>query len=106
MKLKKFVFDIDGTICEEGFSQERVFAKPNVKIINLINLLHDQGNFIMLYTARGWDQYKITEHWLVENKVKYNILICGKPIYDYWIDDRALSPNNIESLYSELNISN
>lgn len=98
MKIKKYVFDIDGTLCEEGYSQERMFAKPNNKIIKIINKLFAEGNFIMLYTARGWDQYKLTENWLLENKVNFNTLICGKPIYDYWIDDRSLHPNEIDKI--------
>jgi len=92
--MKKIVFDIDGTICDERPAQERMFAIPKNEAIKILNQLYDSGNFIILYTARGWDQYKITEHWLKENEVKYNVLMCGKPIYDFWIDDRSINPKN------------
>lgn len=98
MKTKKYVFDIDGTICTESFAQERMFAQAKTEIISVINELYSKGCMITLYTARGWDQYKMTEHWLKENNVKYNLLLCGKPIYDYWIDDRCLHPDNIHKL--------
>lgn len=102
MKKNKIVFDIDGTICEESYSQERVFAVPKLKMINFINDLYSKGHFIILYTARGWDQFKLTEYWLQKNQVKYNVLMCGKPIYDYWIDDRSIHPDHITEIIHKL----
>ena len=99
--MKKFVFDIDGTICSEEKSQERVFAKPRQKIINLINQLFDKKHLIILYSARGWDQYRITEDWLKINNVKYTSLILGKPVYDYWIDDRCINIKDIDKFINE-----
>lgn len=99
--MKKFVFDIDGTICSEEKSQERIFAKPKLETIELINKLFDRGNLIILYSARGWDQLRITEEWLKLNKVKYNTLILGKPVYDYWIDDRCLNIKDIGDYINE-----
>jgi hydroxymethylpyrimidine pyrophosphatase-like HAD family hydrolase len=86
---KKFVFDLDGTICEEKPTFEKLLAKPNTEIIQKINDLYHLGNNIMIYTARGWAEFSATEYWLKENGVKYHSLICGKPIYDIWVDDRA-----------------
>lgn len=93
--MKKFVFDIDGTICEEGPAQERIFSQPKKETIDFINDLYDKGHLIIIYTARSWDQYKITTHWLKNNNVNYHTIIFGKPIYDYWVDDRCV---NIEDL--------
>lgn len=98
MKTKKIVFDIDGTICTESFAQERIFAHPKQNIIDAINKLYSEGCVIILYTARGWDQFKLTEYWLKQNGVKYNLLMCGKPIYDYWVDDRSLHPDDIKKI--------
>ena len=47
-----YVFDIDGTLCtntQGDYSK----AKPFVKRIQKINELFDQGNRIILFTARG-----------------------------------------------------
>ena len=100
MCMKKIVFDIDGTICEERRTQEKCIANPNSKIISLINKLYKK-NFIILYTARGWDQYTMTEWWCKKHNVKYHLLLCGKPIYDYWIDDRAFNVSDA-SIYEKL----
>ena len=95
--MKKFVFDIDGTICDEGPAQERMFSKPKNETIKLINKLYHEGHTIIIYTARGWDQYKLTTHWLNENKVNYHTIMCGKPIYDYWIDDRCVNVKDLDN---------
>ena len=49
--MKKYCFDIDGTIC----SQEKDYnnAKPYVDRIEIINGLFEDGNEITLFTARG-----------------------------------------------------
>lgn len=89
LKSKKYIFDIDGTICCESPTFEKCLASPIPKMINIINTLYDQGNQITLYTARGWAEYKMTEKWLKDNNVKYHMLMCGKVLYDVWVDDRA-----------------
>lgn len=97
--MKRIVFDIDGTLCEERETFEKTLAKPIESTIDLINCCYDKGVFVLLYTGRSWLEYKATEKWLSENGVKYHTLICGKPIYDLWIDDRCLNPNyNIDEI--------
>ena len=86
---KRVVIDIDGTICEEKPLHEKIFARPLPNAVESVNKI-SENNFVMLYTARCWSQYKITKKWLDDNGVKYDVLICGKPIYDIWIDDRAI----------------
>lgn len=95
---KTYVFDLDGTLCEERKTFEKCLALPKQNIINYVNELHEQGHTIIIYTARSWPEFKMTEHWLTANNVKYNILMCGKPVYDHWIDDRAINVNDIEKL--------
>jgi len=94
LKNKRIVIDIDGTICEEGPSSERIFAAPKPDAVKSIKKLHSEGNFIILYTARCWSEYRITKSWMDEHDVPYDILLCGKPIYDLWIDDRAMKFNS------------
>jgi uncharacterized HAD superfamily protein len=95
---KTYVFDLDGTLCEEKQTFERSLAAPIQQNINICNHLYDKGNHIIIYTARSWAEYKMTENWLLSNNVKYHQLLCGKPIYYRWIDDRALNSKDINSL--------
>ena len=93
MKSKKIAIDLDGTICEERQTFEKFLANPIKDSVETINKLHEE-NFIIIFTARGWQEYNITKAWLEKYNVKYDLLICGKPIYDIIIDDRAIAAKN------------
>jgi len=88
----RIAIDIDGTICPESPTFEKVMAVPYPKALEEINKWHEEGHEIIFFTARGWEQYKVTEYWLQSNGFKYNRLIRGKPIYDKIIDDRSELP--------------
>ena len=89
-----YYFDIDGTICnitDGNYSN----AQPIKERINKINELYEDGNKIFLYTARGsqtgidWTQE--TKRQLAEWGIKYHDVSLGKPHYDLWVDDKAVS---------------
>lgn len=94
---KTYCFDIDGTICTLTNGQYTK-AKPYLDRIEKINKLYDQGNTIILNTARGfvteinWEETTIKQ--LSEWNVKYNHLFFNKPAADYYIDDKALEIDN------------
>ena len=90
----RYVIDIDGTICiEEGPVEKRI---PIPERISYINKLYDEGHYIVYWTARGSgsgiDWYDITKDQLKAWGVKYHELRLGKPIYDLFIDDKAMNP--------------
>jgi len=93
LKNKKIAIDLDGTICEEKQTFEKFLAKPIKNAIETINKLYED-NFIIIFTARGWQEYNITKAWLEQHKVNHHLLICGKPIYDVIVDDRAITAKN------------
>jgi uncharacterized HAD superfamily protein len=101
MKNKTIVIDLDGTICTEEKTFEKFLAIPNENSKSIIDYLFEKY-VIIIYTARGWSEYNITKKWLEENNIKYDILMCGKPIYDYWIDDRAIKYENWEKIKEKL----
>ncbi|MDB4834196.1 hypothetical protein OAH80_03740 [Acidimicrobiia bacterium] len=90
--MKKYCFDIDGTICTntDGNYED---AKPHVTRIKQINSLHKEGNKIILFTARGTttgiDWRLLTENQLKNWSVSYDELLFGKPEADKFIDDKA-----------------
>lgn len=110
-----FVIDIDHTICiaekKEDGSYDYENAIPNVDMIKHINKLHEKGNHIILFTARGMRTFEgdvnelklyhmpILNKWLEENHVKYDILKFGKPWGEnvFYIDDRNLTPKQFLS---------
>ena len=99
--MRKVIIDLDGTICQELPTFEKSLAKPKKGAKKFINSLF-RKNFIIIYTARGWSEYKVTKKWLKTFKIKHHLLMCGKPIYDIWIDDRCIKFESWEDIRKNL----
>lgn len=98
----QIIIDIDGTVCTEERTYSRSLAKPLVGAIESVNKLYDEGNTIVFFSARTWMEFEMTTDWLKKHGFKYHQLVLGKPIGDVWIDDRALSFNNWESIMEKI----
>ena len=97
-----YVFDIDGTICTQC-APDYENASPYSERIKKINLLHQKGHKIILYTARGMGRYENNPFLAIQNfyeltsrqlkgwGVKYHNLFLGKPSGDFYIDDKGIS---------------
>lgn len=91
--------DIDETICDYDPPHNRVYknARPIQMNIDKINLLYDQGNKIVYWTARGsikkhqlFKYEALTREQLQKWGCKYHDLIVGqKPAYDLLICDKT-----------------
>lgn len=106
----KIIVDFDDTLClhtEEKSNIEN--GKPNTELIKKLNQLYDLGYYIYIYTARGHisapdrqiAEYKyrhIIEKWLNDHNVKYHIISFQKPLGIYYIDDKAIRPNELDKL--------
>jgi len=103
-----FCIDIDGVLSKKlkwsvGDSYLRLRAmllniEPNIKAIIKVNQLFDDGNTIILNTARIWHDYNPTVEWLKKHGIKYHTLIMAKPLADFYIDDKNKS---VEEFLSE-----
>ena len=51
--MKTYCFDIDGTICTQN-GTDYDSATPYLDRVEKINNLYEEGNVIILYTARGF----------------------------------------------------
>jgi hypothetical protein len=95
--MKKIWFiDIDGVICTNTFGLYDT-AVPKLNNIKKVNKLFDDGNTVILWTARGTllsDKRKgikkLTKQQLKDWGVKYTELRFGKPYYDFIWDDRSV----------------
>lgn len=103
--MKRYCFDIDGTICKSEVGKYEK-AIPYLDRIEKINKLYEEGNHIIYFTARGmltldgdlFEVYRIwhdvTKDQLSKWDCKYHQLILGKPSADYYIDDKGISDKN------------
>jgi len=87
----QLIVDLDGTICTEEKTFSRSLAKPISGAKKTLEQFKEQGYTIIIYSARTWNEFEMTTEWLINNKIPYDQLILGKPIGDFWIDDRALN---------------
>lgn len=103
---KRFVFDIDGVIALSEANLDYAKAKPNLKMIQIVNQLYAWGNEIILFTARGYvtgiDWEEVTKRHMKEWGVCYHELHFGKPNADYYVDDKMLSMDFLYSLGVDL----
>lgn len=83
------LIDIDGTICNELSPFDRPLATPLPGAKESVNNFIQQGHVVVLWTGRGWDQYRVTKKWLDDHGFEYDQLLMGKPIANVIIDDRA-----------------
>lgn len=102
----KYVIDIDGTLCTNTTNGNYSLAKPIIDRIKKINSMYDDGDTIVLYTARGMntfqgdvkkvyeEYYDFTVDQLKNWNVKYHQLILGKPSADLYVDDKGVNDND------------
>lgn len=86
--------DIDGVICNNTDGKYEK-AKPKIRAITKINKLVDEGHTVVYWTARGattgkdWTEF--TKQQLDKWGCKYTEIRMGKPYYDVFIDDKAVT---------------
>lgn len=92
-----YCFDIDGTLCEQE-KKDYSRARPFMERIKSVNLLYGEGHRIVLFTARGSksgiDWLDVTRQQLENWGLRYHELIMGKPHADFYIDDKAVHPDD------------
>jgi|TARA_B100001964_G_C14213794_1_gene591708 cytidyltransferase-like protein len=97
----RYCFDIDDTICNTPKMKDGrpgyMDATPIPFMVEAINKLYDEGNYIILQTARGrgsgLDQTELTMTQLDEWGIKYHEIepMFHKPNADLFIDDKGIN---------------
>ena len=96
-KYKKIIYiDVDETICNTPEDRDYTKSSPIKENIIKANLLYDQDNKVVYWTARGTvtgiDWREVTENQLKSWGCKYHGLSVGeKPHYDLLICDKAIN---------------
>ena len=115
MTMPTLVIDIDHTICTPNDSATDTYekygkAEPIPVMIDAIRKAKDSGFRIVLFTARRMathngdinkvieDVGDLTKSWLKDNNVPYDELQFGKPNAIYYVDDKAMTPDQFVNL--------
>jgi CMP-N,N'-diacetyllegionaminic acid synthase len=98
---RTFAFDMDGVIATLVPDNNYLEAAPYAPAVDVVNRLHDAGNRIVIYTARGSmtgiDWTDITYDQLRRWGVRHHELRFGKPAADFYIDDRMISLASLQA---------
>ena len=96
---KTYVVDIDGVVATITDDLDYSKVKPIKENIKKVNKLYEEGNKIIMFTARGYvtgvDWREVTEQQFRDWGLKYHELHFGKPAADYYIDDKLISIEEI-----------
>lgn len=97
----RYCFDIDGTLCHTPNNElgkpDYANAKPFPFMVKQVNRLYDEGNYIIMQTARGKgsgiDHTELTKKQLNDWGYKYHELfpMFCKPTADIFIDDKGVN---------------
>lgn len=109
MDTKRYVFDLDNTLCDTKKNDignwDYLNSKPLKKRIEKVNELFERGHYIIIETARGsvskknW--YEETYKQLVDYGLKFHELRTGVKFNgDFFIDDKGV---NSEIFFDETN---
>ena len=88
--------DIDRTLCEwERDKRGKKVAIPKQEVISKVNRLYREGWEVTIWTSRNnisrHDQTSFTKSQLKSWGVKYHKLDMEKPLFDLFIDDKAVN---------------
>lgn len=99
---RTIMVDLDGVLASEEKTFERALASPLPGAREAVARLRAAGHTVIIYTARGWAEFRMTRRWLDEHGFEYDGLHMGKPIADVWIDDRAVAHRDWDETLREL----
>ena len=107
MKIYKFCFDLDGTICHiKKEDQHYIDVDPLPGSVETLQRLKSEGHYIIIMTARNMltynnnvgkiiaNQSPIVLEWLSKHQIPYDEIHFGKPLADFYVDDKAIKLTN------------
>ena len=111
----RICIDIDGTICEtKSKNQSYSDVNPLPGAIKYIQQLKNEGNTIILYTARNMKTCNnnvgkvianigmTTLSWLKKHNIPFDEIYFGKPLADVYIDDKGVEYHRWDKTYERL----
>lgn len=105
MPKMRVCFDLDNTLVTYPRTPgDYSTVEPISRMIQLVRKLKNEGHTVIIYTARRMETHKynvgavlrdigkLTFDTLDKFEIPYDEIIFGKPIADFYIDDRAINP--------------
>ncbi len=93
-RIGKVLFDLDGTLAQGKWPIRRVIGEPISAGVAYLRHYAALGYGICIYTSRPWADEEAIWDWVVEHDLPVDEVVCGKPLADLMVDDRAWNPWN------------
>lgn len=97
MRRKVLVVDIDGVITIDT-SGSYAARREDVQVIRDLTMMRKKGWRVVLWTARPESARRVTVNWLKAKSVRYEKLLMGKPRADAYVDDKAMTQQELRRL--------
>lgn len=83
--------DLDATIADSSGYPNYKLTEPLPGAVEALQELNRRGWKIVIFTARPSADYRMIESFLNDHKIPFKMIICGKLLCKYYIDDRNIS---------------
>lgn len=106
-KIKNYLIDIDGTICDDIPNEEperMKEAKVYPEALITLNKWFKEGHIITFFTSRLEIHRQVTENWLNKHGFKYHGLLMNKPRGGnyHWIDNHMVRATRYQGKFTDL----
>jgi len=88
---KVFCIDFDHTLTADPKGTYPEDPEPEFNMIKAINRIYRQGNIIIIWTARQWNNAPFLISWLTRYSVPYHGIRMEKGGSDVYLDDKMVS---------------
>lgn len=92
--LRRIGVDLDGTLAESIWPKPGI-GKPIMKTVEWCRKMSAEGYKIIIYTSRADHEYKDIAKWCKTYGVPFVWIYTGKPLLKFYVDDRALRPEEL-----------
>jgi hydroxymethylpyrimidine pyrophosphatase-like HAD family hydrolase len=89
-----FGVDFDGTLTDPSNDEWAAVEdqEPNPSMLDSVEDAYENGDKIIIWTARQWKDAPQIAGWLMMHEVPFHGIRCCKGGADRYIDDKILSP--------------
>ena len=106
-KVKNYLIDIDGTVCEDIPNEEpdrMATTLPYPDALKILNRWYEDGHIITFFTSRTEEHREVTETWLKKHGFKYHTLLMNKPRGGnyHWIDNHIVKATRFKGKFTDL----
>ena len=106
-KIKNYLIDIDGTICDDVPNEEPERMKhvmPYPDALETINKWYDEGHIITFFSSRTDLHREITLKWLQQHGFKFHGLLLNKPRGGnyHWIDNHIVKATRYKGKFTDM----